>query len=102
MGSIGLTEEQAQAKRIDYEVKKSPYSVNAKAVILGEREGLTKIIVEKATQKILGVHIIGAGASDLAHQAFLVVMQGLTVQEWLQVVWSHPVISEVFKEALES
>lgn len=102
VGSIGLTEEQAQEKGIEYEIKKSPYSVNAKAVILGEREGLTKIVVERGTQKIIGVHIVGAGATDLAHQAFLVVMQGLTVEEWLQVVWSHPVISEVFKEALES
>ncbi len=102
VGSIGLTEEQAKEKGIDYEIKKSPYSANAKAVILGEREGLVKIVVEKATQKIIGVHITGAGATDLVHQAFLVVMQGLTVDEWLQVVWSHPVISEVFKEALES
>lgn len=102
VGSIGLTEQQAEEKGIAYEVKKSPYSVNAKAVILGEREGLTKIIVEKSTQKILGVHIIGAGAADLIHQAFLAVMQELTVDEWLQVVWAHPVISEVFKEALES
>lgn len=102
LGSIGLTEEQACEKGIDYELKKSDFAANAKAIVTGEREGMVKIIVEKASQKILGVHIIGSNAADLIHQALLPVMQEMTVQDWLEVVWSHPVISEVLKAALES
>ena len=102
LAQIGLTEEKAKVKGIDYEVKKSEYAANGKAIILTEREGLAKIIVEKQSQKILGVHIIGAHATDLIHQALIPVMQEMTVPKWLEVVFGHPVLSEVLKNALES
>ncbi|MDP3975732.1 MAG: dihydrolipoyl dehydrogenase [bacterium] len=102
VAGIGLTEEQTKAKGIDYEVRRGDYAANAKAVIIGEREGMAKIIVEKATQKILGVHMIGYHATELAHQAILAVTHQLTVRDWLEVVWSHPVLSEVLKSALEA
>lgn len=101
VGQIGLTEEAAREQGVDYEVRRSQYAANAKAVIMGEREGMVKILVEKGTERILGVHIIGFGAVDLVHQAILPVMKGMTVKEWREVVWSHPVLSEVIKGALE-
>jgi len=102
VASIGLTEEQAKEKGINYEVKKSEYAANAKAIIMGEREGMVKIIIEKDSQKLLGVHIVGSHAADLIHQALIPVNLGMTKEEWLEVIWSHPVLSEVIKSALES
>lgn len=100
VASIGLTEEAAKEKGLNYSVKTSEYAANAKAVIMSEREGMVKIIIEEPTKKILGVHMVGVNAADLIHQAILPVMQQMTVTEWLKVVWSHPVLSEVLKTAL--
>lgn len=102
LAQIGLTEEEAQKQGIDHLVKRSEYAANAKAIIMSEREGVVKIIVEKTTQKILGVHIVGVHAADLIHQAILPVSSQMTVEEWLEIIWSHPVLSEVVKSALES
>lgn len=102
VASIGLTEEQATEKGLEYEVKTSDYAANAKAIIMSEREGMVKILIEKSSQKILGVHMVGAHAADLIHQAILPVMQEMTVKEWLEVIWSHPVLSELLKSALEA
>lgn len=102
IGSIGMTEEAAIAKGVDYEIRRSHYAANAKAVIIGAREGMVKMVVDKASQVVLGVHIIGAHATDLIHQAFLPFMQKMTVPVWREVFWSHPVLSEVIKEALEN
>jgi len=102
VGQIGVTEEQAKEKGIDYEVYKSEFAANAKAMIAGERDGLVKIIVDKSNKTVLGVNIIGHHATDLVHQAIIAVVHELKVEEWLDIVWSHPVLSEVFKEALEN
>jgi len=101
IGQVGITEEQASEKGIACEIKKSDYAANAKAIVMGEREGMVKIIIEKDTQKILGVHILGFGAADLIHQALIPVSTGMTVEQWLEIIWSHPVLSEVLKSALE-
>lgn len=100
VASIGLSEEAAREKGLNYIVKTAEYAANAKAVIMSEREGMVKIIVEEGSHKILGVHMVGVQAADLIHQAILPVMQQMTVTEWLKVVWSHPVLSEVLKSAL--
>lgn len=100
VASIGLTEEMAKEKGVEIEVGTSDYAANAKATIMGEREGMVKIVIDKKTQKILGVHIIGVHAVDLIHQAFIPVIKEFTVSEWKEVIWSHPVLSEVIKTAL--
>ena len=103
IGSIGQTEQALQKEGVPYVVKRAEYAGNAKAVILGEREGFVKILIHEETRKILGVHAIGVHATDLIHQALVVFEQGLTDHEWLEKhVWSHPTLSELFKEALEA
>ncbi|MBI5414861.1 dihydrolipoyl dehydrogenase [Candidatus Peregrinibacteria bacterium] len=102
VAQIGSTEEELRQKGIEFEVRRGNYAANGKAVIMGEREGIAKILVEKKSKKILGVHIIGVHAADLIHQAILPVMKEMTLSEWNEMVWSHPVLSEVLKSALES
>ncbi|MFA5996011.1 MAG: NAD(P)/FAD-dependent oxidoreductase [Patescibacteria group bacterium] len=100
VAAVGLTEAQAIKLGLNIVVKTSTYAANAKAMIMGEREGLVKIIVEQTNQKILGVHIIGSQAVDLIHQAIIPVTKGMTIADWKEVTWSHPVLSEVIKAAL--
>lgn len=97
IGSVGLNEEAVRASGISYEVRKNSYGANARALIDSAREGFSKIIIEKETGKILGAHIIGANATELIHQFLLPMMQGVTLPEWQQIVFSHPVLSEVLK-----
>ncbi len=103
LAEIGINENEALKRNIKIEIKRSDYAANGKAVILGEREGMIKIILEKNTKKILGVSIIGVHATDLIHQALLPVKLGMTSDQWLEaIIWAHPVLSEIIKTALES
>jgi dihydrolipoamide dehydrogenase len=98
---IGLTEKMAKEKGVNYKVLQSTYGENAKALITGEREGMIKILVESESNIVLGVQILGSHACDLIHQATLAIDQQITVDTWLNTTWSHPVLSEIFKTALE-
>lgn len=102
IGQIGITEEEANKRGIAVDIRRSDYAGNPKAIIIGEREGKVKILLERATQKVIGVHVVGFQATELIHQAMLPFIQGMTGPEWRELLWSHPVLSEVLKAALES
>jgi dihydrolipoamide dehydrogenase len=97
---VGLTEKQCEERNIAYMVKSSQFMVNGKAVLKDATRGICKIIVTKEDHKVLGVHIIGDMASEVISSAVLPVFQGLTVKQWLNMVWSHPVINEIIKDVL--
>ena len=99
IGSVGLTED--QAKELGYEVKIGtfPMSPNAKAVIEGEAQGLTKIVADADTDDVLGVHIVGPHATELIAEAGLARFLNASVQELGWTVHPHPTVSEVIGEA---
>ena len=99
IGSVGLTE--AQAKELGYEVKTGqfPMRPNAKAVIEGEADGLTKIVVDADTDDVLGVHIVGPHATELIAEAGLARFLNASIQELGWTVHPHPTVSEVIGEA---
>ena len=97
--SVGLTEEQAKAQGIDYIVGKFPMSANGKALILNGGEGLVKILAGKEYGEVLGMHIIGPRATDLAAEVAAVMECEGTVAEIGRTVHPHPTISEVVMEA---
>jgi dihydrolipoamide dehydrogenase len=99
IGSVGLTEK--QAKDLGYEVKigKFPMSPNAKATIEGDTTGFTKMVVDADTDDVLGVHIIGAHATELIAEAGLARFLNASVQEMANTVHPHPTVSEVIGEA---
>jgi dihydrolipoamide dehydrogenase len=99
---VGLTEEQAKAQEIQYTVGKFLFAANGKAVTMNETDGFIKVIAEKDSHKILGVHIIGPHASDLIHEGTLAVQQGLTIEQLEETIHSHPTLSETFWEAVMS
>lgn len=99
IGSVGFSEK--QAKELGYNVKigKFPMSPNAKAVIEGETTGFTKLVVDADTDDVLGVHIIGAHATELIAEAGLARYLNASVQELATTVHPHPTVSEVIGEA---
>lgn len=99
IGSVGLSEK--KAKELGYEVKvgKFPMMPNAKAVIEGHAEGLTKIVVDADTHDILGVHIIGPHATELIAEAGLARFLNASAEELTMTVHPHPTVSEVIGQA---
>lgn len=80
---------------------KTPYSANAKALIVSGRDGFAKVLVEQDTKKISAVHLIGERACELIAEASLAIAHNMTVDEFSLSLHSHPVLSEVLKEAIE-
>lgn len=97
--SVGLTEEQAKAKGIDYKVGRFPMSANGKALILNGGEGLVKIIAGAKYGEVLGMHIIGPRATDLICEGALAIRLEATVDELISTIHSHPTVTETMREA---
>ena len=103
--SVGLTEKDLRGKDsvlpMDVEVKKLPMTFSGRFVAENEGEtGLCKVIVDKRSQTILGVHLYGNPASEIIGAASAAVRFGYTLPEWQQVIFPHPTVSEILKEAL--
>lgn len=99
VASVGITEDEAKKRGVDYAVGKGLSSANSKALILGSRDGFAKIIAEKSTGKILGVHIIGEKASELIAEASLALTANMTLKTFAENIHSHPILGEILKEA---
>jgi dihydrolipoamide dehydrogenase len=98
IASIGLTEKEAKA-RGEIKVGRFPFRSNPKAVITGETEGLIKVIVDRETDKILGVHIIGHEANTLISIVSSLMRQGVMSKEFSRMIKAHPTSAEALKEA---
>ena len=98
VGSVGLTEKQA-AEKHDIAVGRYPLRALGKAMAENELAGEVKMIGDKKTDKLLGVHIVGAHATDVIHVAALAINRGLTVTQLGNLIFGHPVISEAVMEA---
>lgn len=99
IGSVGLNEQQAKDLGYNIKVGKFPMSPNAKATIEGHTLGFTKMIVDADTDDVLGVHIIGAHATELIAEAGLARFLNASVQEMATTIHPHPTVSEVIGEA---
>lgn len=99
---VGLTEEAAKERGLDYIVGKSIFAGNGKAMTLEETDGFIKIIADRSTHKLLGVHIIGPHASDLIHEASLAISHGMSIEQIEETVHAHPTLAEAFWEAVMS
>jgi dihydrolipoamide dehydrogenase len=94
VASVGLTEEAAKEKDIDYDVNRVPFSHNGTAIILGEEEGYAKILTEKESARIIGAHIVGAHADEMIHEIAIAMKGKLTLQDLSEVIQVHPTMSE--------
>ena len=97
--SVGLTEEQAKERGLDFRVGRFPMSANGKALILNGGEGLVKIIADAKYGEVLGMHIIGPRATDLIGEGALAIRLEATVDELISTIHSHPTVTETLREA---
>lgn len=97
----GMTEAEAKAKGIEVKVAKFPWAASGRALSFDRTDGLTKLIVEPETERILGVGICGAGAGELIGEAVLAVEMGATAHDLASSVHPHPTLSETIMEAAE-
>lgn len=100
VASIGLSEEQAKERGLEYETGKFQFAGNGKALTMNDSEGMIKVVVSKDKQRILGVHIVGPNASDLITEAAIAMRGEFTVEEVANTMHGHPTLSEAFEEAL--
>jgi dihydrolipoamide dehydrogenase len=101
IASVGLREFEAIDKDIGYRKGYFQFRSSGKAHAMGEIAGLIKIISEKSSDRILGVHIIGPHASDLIHEAALAMHTGLTTKDVAGTIHAHPTLSEGIMEAAD-
>ncbi len=99
VASIGLTEEQAKERKLDYQVGRFPFSANGRARTAGETEGFVKIVRDKKYGEILGAHIVGSHASEIIHELTVARENEYTVEEVDLAIHAHPTLSEAIAEA---
>lgn len=99
LAGVGLTEEQAKEKGIEYVVSSFPTVANGRSIILKETNGCVKVLAGKKHKEILGVHILGAQATDLIAEGALAMKLECTVDEIIETIHAHPTLSECMHEA---
>ena len=99
MGAVGMSEEEAEKKGVEVEVGSFPYAINGLAMTRGQVDGAVKIVSDAQHGEILGVHIVGAGATDLIGEAVLAIQLEATVNELARSIRLHPTYSETVVDA---
>ncbi|MBL8006999.1 MAG: dihydrolipoyl dehydrogenase [Ignavibacteria bacterium] len=97
----GITEEQAKMQNMNVTVSKFPWAASGRAMTLGRTDGLTKLIIDKDSGRILGVGIAGTGAGDLISECVLAVEMGANADDLKLTIHPHPTLSETIMEAAE-
>jgi dihydrolipoamide dehydrogenase len=97
----GLTEAEAKAAGKEVQVVKYPWSASGRAMSFDRTDGMTKLVVDPETERLLGVGIVGTGAGELISEAVMAIEMGATVQDIAESVHPHPTLSETIFEAAE-
>ena len=99
IGSVGLTEREAQERGYDVRVGTFPFGVLGRAKIAAETDGFVKIVADKKYDEVLGVHMIGPRATELVAAAGIALRTETTVEEIIRTIHAHPTMSEALAEA---
>lgn len=99
VGMVGLTEEAAQARGVDYEVGRSWFVDNSRSAIAGSPAGFIKLVLNREDRRLIGAHIIGEEAAELIHQAQAVIHTRGTIDYFIDSTYNVPTRSEAFKYA---
>lgn len=97
----GLTETEAQKENRQVEIAKYPWSASGRAGILDRTEGLTKLIIDPETERVLGVGIVGSGAGELISEGTLAIEMGALASDLALTIHPHPTLSETVMESAE-
>jgi dihydrolipoyl dehydrogenase len=99
VASVGKTEEELKEAGIDYKVGKFPFTANGRAKVNRTTEGFVKVLAEEATDRVLGVHIIGADAGTMIAEAAVLMEFGGSAEDLARTCHAHPTLNEAVKEA---
>jgi dihydrolipoamide dehydrogenase len=99
IATAGITVEEAKAKGIEVSIGKFPFSVLGKAMAMAETEGFVKVIADKATKQVLGVHIVGPEASTMISEAALGIEMAAFLEDISFTIHPHPTLGEALMEA---
>eukprot|EP01036_Dinobryon_divergens_P033740 gene33740-43602_t len=102
VATVGQTEEQLQKAGIAYNKGVFPFSANSRARATGDAEGMVKILADKVTDKILGMHIMGSNAGEMIAEGVLAMEYGASSEDIARTCHAHPTLSEALKEACMS
>jgi NAD(P) transhydrogenase len=95
----GLTEEECGERGVAFAVGRARYQNSARGQIIGDEEGLIKLVFESESLRLLGVHIVGEAASELLHVGTMVMHFGGTINAFIESVFNYPTLSDAFKYA---
>ena len=99
IASVGKTEEELKQAGIEYRSGKFPFSANGRARAMGEKDGFVKVLAAAATDRVLGVHIVGPYAGELIQEASVLMEFAGSAEDLARVCHAHPTLSEAVKEA---
>lgn len=99
VASVGKTEEELKKAGVEYRVGKFPFTANGRARAMLHTDGFVKVLAEKQTDKVLGVHIVGFGAGEMIHEAAVLMEFGGSSEDLARTCHAHPTMSEAVKEA---
>ncbi len=99
VASVGKTEEELKAAGVTYKVGKFPFTANGRARAMQAMDGFVKVLADKDTDRVLGVHIIGLGAGEMIHEAAVLMEFGGSSEDLGRTCHAHPTMSEAVKEA---
>lgn len=99
VASVGKTEEELKKAGVAYNAGKFPFSANGRARAMLQTEGFVKVLADKATDRVLGVHIVGFGAGEMIHEAAVLMEFGGSSEDLARTCHAHPTMSEAVKEA---
>ena len=102
IATVGLTETEAKNQGFEVIVGKFPFIALGRAVVVGETDGFIKVIADKKSEQILGVHMVGADVTDLISEAALAIEMGATLDDLALTVHPHPTLPEALMEATEA
>jgi NAD(P) transhydrogenase len=99
VSAVGVGEEDALVRGRPFVVGRGLYRENARGKIIGDKDGLVKLIFDKETRKLIGCHCLGDRASELVHIGQTVILLGGTIDTFITMVFNYPTLSECFKYA---
>lgn len=97
----GITEKDAKEQNLDVQIAKFPWAASGRAITLDRTDGLTKLIVDKSTERILGVGIVGAGAGEMIAEGAMAIEMAALASDMQLTIHPHPTLSETLMETAE-
>jgi NAD(P) transhydrogenase len=99
VSSVGLSEQEAAVQGVDAVVGRAMFRDNARGAIIGDRDGMTKLLFDRATRRLIGCHVVGERASELVHVGQAVMTLDGTVETFIEMVFNYPTLAETYKYA---